>query len=354
MTVHGAEELAKGLENNGALQALDLRSCSIGTDGARRIMEAVRTAGGLNFLNLALNGIGYLPRSIPASEGGSMTSHLSAKPPRATPTSNRRSPTADRLKRREGVASSARSSSKASSQGQRNCRDGVGCDADTELVVALDITKHLSVELNKDLTVLVVHPGGQADRLAGKDGSLVPPFPLAMGCRLVRVGGLPVISKDAMKGVIDEMIADGLADDPVPISFKNKITRTSAFALDNGEHSTVEVTRPPKRITVATCDFFKQHFYRCPYLERLNASFNAGVRSVLIYQKRSYEAGAMLNVDWRGRGQYWEAELLDVDVNKPVQSFDVRYTIDGVVERNVLPTRVQGYVKERKDRNKAR
>ena len=70
-------------------------------------------------------------------------------------------------------------------------------------MVALDLSKHLGVELNKGLTVLVVQPGGQADRLAGEHGSLLAalPFPLTMGCRLAFVGDVPVASKEELETV---------------------------------------------------------------------------------------------------------------------------------------------------------
>jgi hypothetical protein len=50
-------------------------------------------------------------------------------------------------------------------------------------------------------------------------------------------------------------------------------------------------------------------------------------------------------VDWRGRGQYFKATVLRV--NEPVQSFDVKYAIDMVVDQRVPPYRIRGYVKER-------
>ena len=101
-----------------------------------------------------------------------------------------------------------------------------------------------------------------------------------------------------------------------------------------------------------TCAFLEGLFDACPHLERLNASFNAGLSSVLILKKPAYAEGARVHVDWRGRGQYWEAQI--VKVHHPVQAFDVRYAIDGVLDKRVPPTRVQGYVKERKMRDRER
>ena len=54
-----------------------------------------------------------------------------------------------------------------------------------------------------------------------------------------------------------------------------------------------------------------------------------------------------LKVGWRGRGQYFKATVLRV--NEPVQTFDVRYAIDQVVDQRVPPYYIRGYVKERPD-----
>jgi hypothetical protein len=48
-----------GLERNGTLTHLNLRSCSLGTNGCRAVLVATRSARALTFLNVAMNGIGY-------------------------------------------------------------------------------------------------------------------------------------------------------------------------------------------------------------------------------------------------------------------------------------------------------
>mmetsp|Transcript_30744 Transcript_30744/g.68965 ORF Transcript_30744/g.68965 Transcript_30744/m.68965 type:complete len:101 (-) Transcript_30744:82-384(-) len=89
-----------------------------------------------------------------------------------------------------------------------------------------------------------------------------------------------------------------------------------------------------------------QHLFdKCPYLLRLNASNNAGLPGTLILRKPTYKPGDLVQVDWRARGQYWKARVLRF--NTPVQSFDVKYEIDEVVDLLVPPWRIRGYVQER-------
>ena len=59
-----------GLERNGTLTHLNLRSCSLGTNGCRAVLVATRSARALTFLNVAMNGIGYTnARVVPERTG---------------------------------------------------------------------------------------------------------------------------------------------------------------------------------------------------------------------------------------------------------------------------------------------
>ena len=384
----GARELAKGLENNAILTTLDLRSCNIGSAGAKAILKAARNAKGLKFINMAMNGIGYdiLP-STPISrlqmrEDGClsppMTPPLLDLLPQTPPSKSKdylspsklsavetlktsRSAKKNSRRRHHSPGSSQRTRSRSRSASPSKSRNGSrgrsrGSSQQTtspkpldEIIVHLDIHQHIGLEFNKDLTVLVVSPGGQADRLAGENGTTPNLlFPITMGCKLMGIGGSDVKSKLEMHHLIDEMIEEGLAAEPVPFRFRSKIARQSVFALEAEKCSTqnsLQEATAPRRITVATHAFFESLFERCPFLERLNASFNAGISSVLIFKKPSFDVGSTVNINWRGRGQWWEAKV--VRVNKPVQSFDVRYTLDNVLDEKVPPFRVQGYVKDR-------
>jgi hypothetical protein len=52
--------------------------------------------------------------------------------------------------------------------------------------------------------------------------------------------------------------------------------------------------------------YVRIYVHRCPYMERLNASNNAGIDGVFILKKPHFAIGDEVEVDWRGRGQYFK------------------------------------------------
>jgi len=184
-----------------------------------------------------------------------------------------------------------------------------------------------------NLTVLRLDPSGQAERLG-----------FAPGMQLESLGGNQVRTVAEFGAVVATLVEDGVEE--CPLEFRdNRKNKAAAVVASDGDGLDAPPLHP--KLAASTAAFVQRLFDKCPYLSRLNMSNNAGVAGVLILKKPAYKPGDQVEVDWRGRGQYWKATILRV--NGPVQTFDVRYKIDNTLDQRLAPYRLRSYVKQRPD-----
>jgi hypothetical protein len=68
-----------------------------------------------------------------------------------------------------------------------------------------------------------------------------------------------------------------------------------ALAADDDDDG-LDPPPPASLLATATASFLHRYFAACPWLQRLNASNNAGVPGVLILKKPAYEPGDVVEV----------------------------------------------------------